>query len=245
MGWYLLSPTEEANVLLDVLGNETRRKILQLLATEPMYLMRLAEELRVSQQAVLKHLAILERYRIVTSYTAPGEMPGPLRKYYRLSKSVCLSFEMTPDSVDFEMRTIPSAEAEGAEIPKADFGREGVLGAFGDVLKKLERDVAALEEEGDSKRTLEKCNEVLKELNRRLDELEGFRVGLLALKQAAVNRAHSAIRRLAEEELERRILYWSLGSDERLDVEELSDLLDVREREIRSAVAQLQKKFLL
>jgi len=221
------------NLLLDVLGNETRRRILKLLATEPKYLLQLAEELGVSQQAILKHLALLERDRIVTSYNAPGDAPGPLRKYYKLSKSVFLAFEMTEDWVDFKLISIPEREEQVKEQGLENFGGD---------LEVLQGKVGALEAERDRKQILEKCNEVLRDLNERLEDLERVRVKLLTLKQMTVNRAHLAIRDLSAQDLERRILYWLLGSEAAVDVEQLSEEFDVREQEIRSAITELQKK---
>ncbi len=232
--------TEETNLLLDVLGNDNRRKILKLLALEPRYLLQLAEELGVSQQAVLKHLALLEKYGVISSYAAPGDMPGPLRKYYKLSKSVCLAFEMTEDSVDFKLKVIPG---RGVEVEEEAEG-EG-FGNFADELQKLEAKVSALDGEVDRRQVLYRCNEILRGLNEELDDLERVRVRLLTLKQMTVNKAHQTIRNLSIQDLERRILYWVLGSEDMVDVEQLSVEFDVREKEIRSAVAQLQKKLLL
>jgi len=50
-----------SDIILDILGNDTRRKILVALADEPMYFNQLAKELGVGQQAVLRHLQTLER----------------------------------------------------------------------------------------------------------------------------------------------------------------------------------------
>ena len=54
--------------VLDILGNETRRRILRYLAEEPRYFIQLSKELGVSQQAVLKHLEILQALNLVESF---------------------------------------------------------------------------------------------------------------------------------------------------------------------------------
>ncbi len=46
--------------LLDILGNETRRRILLLLTKRPYFVSELSQELGVGQKAVLEHLRILE-----------------------------------------------------------------------------------------------------------------------------------------------------------------------------------------
>ena len=58
----------DTNVLFDILGNETRRRILNLISHEPMYFNQLAKEIQTGQQAILRHVKILEdsgfRYHI-------------------------------------------------------------------------------------------------------------------------------------------------------------------------------------
>jgi predicted transcriptional regulator len=54
------STLADTDVLLDVLGNETRRRILNLISHEPMYFNQLAKEIRTGQQAILRHVKILE-----------------------------------------------------------------------------------------------------------------------------------------------------------------------------------------
>ena len=47
------------NPILDIIGNNTRRKILATLAREPMYFNQLAKEIGVGQQAILRHMKVL------------------------------------------------------------------------------------------------------------------------------------------------------------------------------------------
>jgi ArsR family transcriptional regulator len=56
------------NLLLDVLGNETRRRILNLISHGPMYFNQLAKEIRTGQQAILRHVKILEDAGLTESY---------------------------------------------------------------------------------------------------------------------------------------------------------------------------------
>ena len=77
--------------VLDILGNETRRRILRYLAEEPRYFIQLSKELGVSQQAVLKHLEILHALNLVESFAEKSDLAGPDRKYYRLNRSLILT----------------------------------------------------------------------------------------------------------------------------------------------------------
>ena len=48
------------NPILDIIGNNTRRKILSTLSREPMYFNQLAKEIGIGQQAILRHVNALE-----------------------------------------------------------------------------------------------------------------------------------------------------------------------------------------
>ena len=50
------SSVRNFGLILDIIGNNTRRKILATLAREPMYFNQLAKEIGVGQQAILRHM---------------------------------------------------------------------------------------------------------------------------------------------------------------------------------------------
>lgn len=76
--------------LLEVLGNETRRKILELLSRKPCYVSELSQYLRVAPKALLEHLEKLENAGIISSFEE-GK-----RKYYYIAKSLSLYITITP-----------------------------------------------------------------------------------------------------------------------------------------------------
>ena len=51
----------ELDALLSVIENPARRRILEALVREPHYPLQLSKELGMTQQAVIKHLKVLER----------------------------------------------------------------------------------------------------------------------------------------------------------------------------------------
>jgi len=97
--------------LLDILGNETRRRILEILADEPKYFIQLSKELGVSQQAVLKHLTLLGRAGLITSFRAKSELAAPDRKYYRLNRSLYLSIGIIGDTIELALKEIRNIES--------------------------------------------------------------------------------------------------------------------------------------
>ncbi len=71
------------DALLSVIENPARRRILEALVREPHYPLQLSKELGMSQQAVMKHLRVLESCGLVKSYREESDLGGPMRnKYY-------------------------------------------------------------------------------------------------------------------------------------------------------------------
>ena len=91
-------PTDDFDVLFELLGNRTRYRILRLLAQQPMFLGQLARELETGQQAILRHLRQLVEQGLLETYE-DRSIRGPPRKYYRLSKCVRLAVYIAPDGV--------------------------------------------------------------------------------------------------------------------------------------------------
>ena len=83
--------------LFHLLENPTRRRILQLLSREQLYTLQLSREIDVSQQAVVKHLRILEEHGFVASRDAPSDR-GPNRRVYRSARSGSLHIDVGPST---------------------------------------------------------------------------------------------------------------------------------------------------
>lgn len=75
----------ESAELLDLLGNENRRRILQLLSRKPCYVTEIGDYLDVSPKAVIDHLQKLEEAGLVESRT-----DGSRRKYFNIARDVRL-----------------------------------------------------------------------------------------------------------------------------------------------------------
>ena len=86
---------EPTGKLLQIVGNETRRKILTLLSQEPHYISEIAKKLEVTQPAILKHLSILEKAGLIENFKENSPI-GAARKYYRICDSVDLEVAINP-----------------------------------------------------------------------------------------------------------------------------------------------------
>ncbi|MFB6169215.1 MAG: ArsR/SmtB family transcription factor [Haloferacaceae archaeon] len=138
----------DSAVLLDLLGNENRRRILRLLSRKPCYVTEISEYLGVSPKAVIDHLRKLEDAGLVESRTDDQR-----RKYFHISRNLRLEVNVSPhgfgaksaypasQSLDMSRRCphlsidVPSGEGEGKGTSEGEAEGEGVA----DVAEKLDR----------------------------------------------------------------------------------------------------------
>jgi len=223
---------DEAGALLDLLGNVTRRRILEILADEPKYFIQLSKLLAVSQQAVLKHLALLEEFGVVSSFRAKSDLAAPDRKYYRLSRSLSLSVGISGDAVNMDVQSLGISANE-------EFSSASLTPAFKELLSELK----AVEKAKEIATVLKKTDSLVRDLDERTRELEEEKFALLRVKQQALQKAHTMIRESLEDGLARRIIYSMLGSSERPGIEGLSEELNIREKEIKQTIDELERRF--
>ncbi|WP_297466643.1 ArsR family transcriptional regulator [Thermococcus sp.] len=107
----------EMGKLLDILGNETRRRILILLTKRPYFVSELSQELGVGQKAVLEHLRILERAGLIEGRTEKIPRGRP-RKYYTIKRGFRLEVLLTPYTFGTEMYE-PKKPRQTAEYVQA------------------------------------------------------------------------------------------------------------------------------
>ncbi|MDZ7747213.1 MAG: ArsR family transcriptional regulator [Halobacteriales archaeon] len=81
----------DSAVLLDLLGNENRRRILRLLARRPCYVTEISEYLAVSPKAVIDHLRKLEDAGLVES-----RVDEQRRKYFSIARNLRLEVNVSP-----------------------------------------------------------------------------------------------------------------------------------------------------
>ena len=76
--------------LLEILANESRRRIIELLSRKPCYVSEISYSLRMAPKVVLEHLEKLEKAGIVRSFEEGR------RRYYYIEKPLSLSITITP-----------------------------------------------------------------------------------------------------------------------------------------------------
>lgn len=100
--------------ILSIVENPTRRRILQALAKEPHYPLQLSHELGISQQAIMKNLALMEKEGLLESYRESSNM-GPDRNFYRPTSSFSIIIDMRGNM--FEVRMTSS---ERPQLPEPE-----------------------------------------------------------------------------------------------------------------------------
>ena len=115
----------DAGALLDLLGNENRRRILRLLARKPCYVTEISEHLGVSPKAVIDHLRKLEDAGLIESRTDDQR-----RKYFHISRNVRLEVTVAP--YGFATKSAypasPNLDLSSCQHLKIQVSRRGVAG---------------------------------------------------------------------------------------------------------------------
>lgn len=208
----------ESDVILDILGNNTRRKILSVLAREPMYFNQLAKEIDIGQQAILRHLVALEESGLVETYAEKSDLGAPDRKYYRLNSSFVLTIALSED--DFTISSQKIEETRQKESMKYYKKLESLPSDAGRALAFLQQSLAAIDEEA--------------------SVLESRLADLRALKQLVLHRLHEiGAGNFGGDE--RRVLYMIVKESPK-SLTELSDMLDEKESSLREIIAGIRAR---
>jgi ArsR family transcriptional regulator len=128
--------------LLDILGNETRCRILDLVANQPRFISEISRELAVGQQAILRHLEELEEFGLLASFEEEEDeekkRKGRKRKYYEISPTAQFKIfiNIGKDDLLFDLRT-PESSDHFEKLNKIEEQIKGVT-QIPPSLKKLE-----------------------------------------------------------------------------------------------------------
>ncbi|MDP2845153.1 MAG: ArsR family transcriptional regulator [Candidatus Methanoperedens sp.] len=131
----------ESAQLLDILGNENRRKILHLLASRPCYMSEIAERLDVGAKAVLGHLMLLERAGLIEA-----TVDEQRRKYFHIRDNLRLEVFVSPYSFEVETTTIAVTTGAPLHHVKSHQANTGLKTLYGEIQGMLEHRQRVLHE---------------------------------------------------------------------------------------------------
>jgi predicted transcriptional regulator len=216
----------ELDKLLSVLENPIRRQILAKLSKERHYPLQLSKELNVSQQAIMKHLKVLEDNDLVMIIEEKSTVGGPPRKSYFTTKRYSIRIDMGPSMFSTDIQSFDEPEVE----PKT----------FQEIKSKYEK--VCTEEELNKR--FSDLKKLVREINTKLRDLEKQRTDLLKLRESILKETHDTIRDLCMDYDERKILYSVIDHNLRT-LEAISERLNLRERVVQDIVQQLAKQRIL
>jgi ArsR family transcriptional regulator len=110
---------DELDILLSVIENPTRRRILEALVREPHYPLQLSRELGLSQQGIMKHLRMLEELDMVRSFSEESDKGGPSRRRYFPTTGFTMVVDIGPGLFSTEIVSRPM------EKPSSEWEAEG------------------------------------------------------------------------------------------------------------------------
>jgi len=218
----------ELDKLLSVLENPIRRQILAKLSKERHYPLQLSKELNVSQQAIMKHLKVLEDNELVMVVEEKSTVGGPPRKSYFSTKRYSIRIDMGPSMFSTDLQSFNEPEIE--QEPKS----------YKEIKDKYE--TVCSEEELNKK--FAELKKLVKEINMKLRDLEKQRTDLINLREGILKETHDTIRDLCMDYDERKILYSVIDHNLRT-LEAISERLNLRERVVLDIVQQLAKQRIL
>jgi len=213
---------------LSILENLTRRRILRKLVKEPHYSLQLSELLDVSQQAVVKHLKVLEEAGFVDSDKVPSEKGGPPAKMYRVNQSFSLRLDLGPDLFRAEHRKIPPGGPMRLSNRLPD-ELDAVVDRLG-----TRRKIPMGEAMG-----------ILSELDMALEQIDERRDAIIALHQQVMRKVSPSISEGSDTYEERQLAHAMMNEPRRpLDLDAFSQGLRIRSDDAEKMMVEIRERLL-
>jgi ArsR family transcriptional regulator len=209
---------DELDILLSVIENPTRRRILEALVREPHYPLQLSRELGMSQQIIMKHLKVLEDSRMVRSYPEESDQGGPMRKRYVPISGFTIIVDVGSGlfSVESSRRDMDEEPDRRPEKPVDDEGTDG-----------LTERVMALRQE-------------LSVLDGQMDELRKKREELIYQKQRLLDEAVHLVESAPLDYGQRHVVFEYIQHPDS-DPRQLADYLGLRDNVVREILRPFQR----
>ncbi len=197
-----------------ILGNKVRRELLSHLTCTECYFSFLSSKVTVSSTAVAKHLKIMEREGILKSYEREGPFIGPARKYYDIAISKTYVTTITPNIFWYK----------GLELSERP-------------VEKITIDLSGVPDEKDD------LLEIVSSFLQMTAELEKVLLALQSIESMRDRLMKDVKRRYLEkvgDMTQLAILHYLLLT-KKATVEELSDRLNLKEREVIAKAQELDR----
>ncbi len=219
-----MSGLSDLDTLLSVIENPTRRRILEALVREPHYSLQLSKELGMSQQAIMKHMKVLEESDLVRSYPEESDQGGPARKLYVPTTKFTITVDFGPGLFNAAIIRMALDQMSNSLL---DMHHE-----FAGTEQEKGEDLAEV-----SDRILE-LRETVAQVDRQLEELQRQRSSLIDTKEGALEEAGRLVEEQIDDYQARRIIYEFIQKPE-LELEELASDLKIRDDLVRRTLERI------
>jgi predicted transcriptional regulator len=223
-----MSGLSDLDTLLSVIENPTRRRILEALVREPHYSLQLSKELGMSQQAIMKHMKVLEESDFVRSYPEESDQGGPTRKLYVPTTKFTIIVDFGPGL--FNTAIIRLA---------LDQMSNSLLDMHPHAIDRSEQEKD--EDLVDVSNKVLELRETVAQVDRKLDGLQQQRAALIETKEKALEEAGRVVEEQIDDYQARRIIYEFIQKPE-LELEELALDLGVRDDLVRRTLGRINRR---
>ncbi|MBO5654285.1 MAG: helix-turn-helix domain-containing protein [Candidatus Methanomethylophilaceae archaeon] len=133
----------DIDMILNMISNPTRRRILESLTKEPSYPLQLSKEIGVSQQAIMKNLELLERNGMVIGHQVSSAM-GPMKVVYEPTTEFTVVIDMRRSMFSADVTDESGSEDDVAPITETIDELRSEISRIDKEVEELERQRSAL-----------------------------------------------------------------------------------------------------
>lgn len=236
----------ELDRILSILENPIRRKILMKLSRDTNYPLQLSRELNVSQQAIMKHLKVLEDNSFVSSYEERSDRGGPPRRIYVPMRRYCVRIDIGPNTYSEEFYSYRNYDIKKREDIDSLISNEkrtaidgkitgemkddvvAALPAFADpILEKMRMELESIVHENDMTIKIKGLKVLIRKMNKEISEMEMKRRRLLAIRERTFQEVNGLVSEISHDYVEKEILSLFI-KEEMDDIEGISEKLNTR-----------------
>jgi ArsR family transcriptional regulator len=218
--------SEDFSRIMDVLGNNVRRKILRKLSEGPDYVLRISQELQIGQQLIAKHVKVLEDAGFVHPVWEKSNR-GARKKLYSIDKFYSVRIDFSPFLYN-ESLLLFDDEKEWIESSEKYDAFEVRLKSIMESLKGTDQ--------------LNPLQFIISEIDVELEEMERRRAKLLYLRNMVKRGTSESMGDI--DRRERQLLHHIIERGPS-SVGELSEGLLIREDSVRGLIRELIEKDLV
>ncbi len=213
------TPTE-FEMVVEVLGNPVRRRLIEKLSEAPDYTLRLSNELNIHQQLAAKHMKVLRNAQLVDVVRQKSKK-GADKNVFSLNKFYSHQIDFSPHL--YNQRLI-------------SFNNPDLWTTADNYMDKLEDKVTDLGEEGSGIDKINPLGNIVQSIDDELESLEKRRARLLYIRNLAMNASVKALDELDRKK--RQVMHFILNQGS-TTLGAISRHMQIREDVIKDLVSDL------